>query len=265
MTAQRESDNLDDGKPHSARVWNYWLGGKDNFAADREAAARFLETYPEIADIARAGRGFLVRTVRYLAGEIGIRQFLDVGCGLPTVDNTHEVAQRIAPGSRVVYVDSDPLVLARAGALLTSAPEGATAYIEADVRDPEAILRQARDTLDLDRPVSLMMLGITGHIADKEDPWSIVRCLLDGLASDSYLTLSDGSDVSDDRAAAHERYAQAGAVPYHLRSPAQIGRYFEGLTLLEPGFVPISQWRPEDAMPGDRGAVTTFGGVGRKP
>ncbi|MFC6881599.1 MULTISPECIES: SAM-dependent methyltransferase [Actinomadura] len=256
---------LDTGKPHSARVWNYWLGGKDNYPVDREAAERFLETYPGMADVARAVRHFLARTVRHLAGEVGIRQFLDVGTGLPTVDNTHEVAQRVAPESRIVYVDNDPLVLVHARALLTSTPGGATDYIAADVRDPDAILRRARDTLDLDRPVALMMLGVMGHIADEEDPWSIVRRLLDGLPPGSHLTLSDGTDVSGERVAAHERYSETGAVPYHLRAPEQIGRYFEGLELLEPGLVPVSRWRPEHGPFGDPPAVTTFGAVARKP
>src|SRR5215475_12689327 len=159
---------MDTSVPHSARIWNYWLGGKDNYAVDRAAGDAYIKVYPGIVDVARAGRAFLARAVRYLAAEAGIRQFLDVGTGLPTADNTHQIAQRAAPESRIVYVDNDPLVLAHARALLTSTPEGATDYIDADAREPEAILARAAATLDLGKPVALMLIGILGHVADDD-------------------------------------------------------------------------------------------------
>ena len=187
---------LDTSTAHSARVWNYLLGGKDNFAADREVGDMILQMFPGIAHIARLQRRFLGRAVRYLAGEAGIRQFLDVGTGLPTVDNTHEVAQRVAPECRIVYVDNDPLVLVHARALLTSAPGGMTSYIEADVRDTEEILGEAARTLDFSQPIALMMLGIMGQLPDSAEPRSIVTTLLDALPPGSYLALSDGTDTS---------------------------------------------------------------------
>ncbi|WP_314173108.1 SAM-dependent methyltransferase [Streptomyces winkii] len=254
---------IDTTVPHSARIWNYWLGGKDNYPVDVEAGDEFAKTFPGIVDAARGSRYFLARAVRHLAGEVGVRQFLDVGTGLPTVDNTHEIAQSVAPDARVVYVDNDPLVLAHAQALLTSTPEGATDYIDADVREPDAILEAASRTLDFGRPVGLMMLGIMGHIPDGELAGSLVRRLLEALPPGSHLTLSDGTDVSAARQAAHEEYNSSGAVPYHLRSPEQLGRFFDGLELLEPGLVPVTQWRP-DHTPFPVTPVTTYGGVGRK-
>ncbi len=255
---------IDTTVPHSARIWNYWLGGKDHYPVDREAGDAFREIYPEIVEVARAVRCFLARAVRYLAGEAGIRQFLDVGTGLPTVDNTHEVAQRVAPDSRIVYVDNDPLVLVHARALLTSRPEGACAYVDADVRDPGAVLDAAAATLDFSQPVALMMLGILGHVGDDDQARSIVRELTSALAPGSYLTLSDGASTSKAREQAHQRYAQTGAVPYRLRGPEQIAAFFEGLELLEPGLVPVSQWRPLSSPSGLPRPVDTFGGVAGK-
>lgn len=254
---------IDTSVPHSARIWNYWLGGKDNYPVDAEAGDEFAKTFPGIVDAARGSRYFLARAVRHLAGRAGIRQFLDVGTGLPTVDNTHEIAQSVAPSSRIVYVDNDPLVLVHAQALLTSTPEGATDYIDADVREPDTILEAASRTLDFERPVGLMMLGIMGHIADDELARSLVRRLLGALPPDSYLTLSDGTDISAARQAAHEKYNSSGAVPYHLRSPEELAHFFDGLELLEPGLVPVTQWRP-DHTPFPVTPVTTYGGVGRK-
>jgi O-methyltransferase involved in polyketide biosynthesis len=261
------SGKIDITVPHSARIWNYWLGGKDNYTVDREAGDAFREIYPDITVVARAVRAFLARAVRRLAGEADIRQFLDVGTGLPTADNTHEVAQRIAPESRIVYVDNDPLVLVHARALLTSAPEGACTYIEADVRDPHTILEAAARALDFGRPVALMMLGVLGHVGDDGAARSIVRELAGALPPGSYLTLSDGANTSRAREQAHERYAQTGAVPYRLRSPEQIAAFFDGLDLLEPGVVPVSQWRPDPqgaSRSGPPAAVDTFGGMARK-
>jgi O-methyltransferase involved in polyketide biosynthesis len=255
---------IDTTVPHSARIWNYWLGGKDHYPVDREAGDAFREIYPDIVDVARAVRYFLARAVRYLAGEAGIRQFLDIGTGLPTADNTHEIAQRVAPESRIVYVDNDPLVLVHARALLTSRPEGACAYVDADVRDPAKVLDAAAGTLDFSQPVALMMLGILGHVGDDGQARSIVRQLTAALAPGSYLTLSDGANTSKAREQAHQRYAQTGAVPYRLRSPEQIAAFFDGMDLLEPGVVPVSQWRPDPSPFGPPRHVDTFGGMARK-
>jgi S-adenosyl methyltransferase len=224
VTEDVPSPKINTSVPHSARIWNYWLGGKDNYPVDREAGDKYREVYPQIVDTARAGRYFIARAVRYLAGEAGIHQFLDVGTGLPTVDNTHEVAQRVAPECRIVYVDNDPLVLAHARALLTSSPEGECDYIDADMRDPGAI----------------------------------------GLPAGSYLVLADSISSGRAHREAGEQYAQTGAVAYHLRSPEQIEDFFSGLTLVDPGVVPVAQWRP-DPSPFPPVHVNTIGGIGRKP
>jgi S-adenosyl methyltransferase len=259
---------IDTSVPHSARVWNYWLGGKDNYPVDRAAGGQFREIFPEIVDAARASRRFLTRAVRYLAGEAKIRQFLDVGTGLPTADNTHEVAQRVAPECRIVYVDNDPLVLTHARALLTSTPEGVTSYVDADLREPDKILEAAAETLDFTRPVALMLLGIVGHIADYDETRSIVKRLLDPLPSGSYLALNDGTNVVNKAVVdeAQRRYNESGAIPYHPRSPEQIAGFFEGLELLEPGVVSCPRWRPDaaDSSGGLPAEVDMFGGVGRK-
>jgi O-methyltransferase involved in polyketide biosynthesis len=268
-TRSPEASELNTGVPHSARVWNYWLGGKDNFPADRAVGDQFREAFPGVVDVARASREFLARAVRYLAGEAGIRQFLDIGTGLPTANNTHEVAQRVAPESRVVYVDNDPIVLAHARALLTSTPEGRTAYVDADLYEPDKILEAAAATLDFDRPVALMLLGIMGHIGDYDEARSIVRRLLDALPSGSYLALDDGTDVIDKSAVeeAQGAYNQSGAVPYHPRSPEEIAGFFDGLELVEPGVVSCPRWRPDpaDVSGGLPAELDAFGGVGRKP
>jgi hypothetical protein len=259
------TDKIDMSVPHSARIWNYWLGGKDNFAVDRAAGDQFRTTFPGVDQVARASRRFLVRSIAYLAGEAGIRQFLDVGTGLPTADNTHEVAQRIAPESHVVYVDNDPLVLVHARALLTGHPKGATDYLDADLRDPERILREAARTLDFTRPVALVLSGVLGHVADTGDARDIVRRLMDPLPSGSYLSLNDGTSVVAGAEAdkALDEYADTGAVPYRNRTPEEIAGFFAGLELVDPGVVSVPHWRPEPgAEPQD---VDAFGGVGRKP
>ncbi|MGK5556993.1 SAM-dependent methyltransferase [Actinomadura kijaniata] len=269
------SVDFDIQHPHSARIWNYWLGGRDNYPVDRTVGGQMLALFPEMVDIARAARAFLGRATRYLVGERGVRQILDIGTGLPTADNTHQVAQRIAPETRVVYVDNDPMVLAHARALLTSTPEGATEHIDADVRDPASILESAARTLDLAEPVALMLLGVLGHVADEEDPQGIVRELVAALAPGSFLVINDGTNVlgarpaasADEtaRAAALRLYAQSGAVPYVPRSPDFIARHFEGLELVEPGVVSTTLWRP-DPSPGERPReVDSFCGVARKP
>jgi hypothetical protein len=256
--------DIDASIPHSARIWNYWLGGKDNFQVDRDAGDEFLAVYPEQRDKARACRYFLARAIRYLAVEEGMRQFLDVGTGLPTADNTHEVAQRIAPESRVVYVDNDPLVLAHARILLTSSREGVTHYVDADLHDPATILAEAAETLDFHRPVALFLIGVLGHIADYDEARSIVRRLLDGLPSGSYLVQCDGTDTSPTYIAAIEQYRDQGGVPYNVRSAAQIAGFYEGLDLVEPGVVPIPQWRPAPSRFSGPADVDEWGGVGRK-
>ncbi|MFC6884596.1 SAM-dependent methyltransferase [Actinomadura yumaensis] len=255
---------IDTTVPHSARIWNYWLGGKDNYPVDREAGDQYVKVYPGIVDIARSGRHFLARAVRHLAGEAGIGQFLDCGTGLPTVDNTHEVAQRTAPAAHIVYVDNDPLVLTHAHALLTSTPQGATDYIEADLHAPGEVLRLASEKLDLTRPVALMLMGVLGHIDRYEEALSIVRTLVAGLPSGSHLVLYDDTDSDTAHNQAQQEYDDTGAVPYRLRRPEQITAYFDGLDVLEPGIVPCERWRPEPS-PFDAPATSTLCGVARKP
>jgi hypothetical protein len=257
-------EGIDTTVPHSARIWNYWLGGKDNYPVDREAGEQFVKIYPGIVAEARANRQFLTRAIHYLVNEADIYQFLDIGTGLPTVDNIHEVSQRLNPASRIVYVDNDPLVLAHARALLTSTPEGVTDYVDADLREPGKILDAAAGTLDFSRPIALILSGIMGHIADGEGPHAIVRRLVDRLPSGSYLMLQDGTVVSQENADALEDYNESGAVPYHLRIPGQIARFFEGLELIEPGVVPIQIWRPDVTPTDPKGHVNTFGGIGLK-
>ena len=259
------ADRLQLDRPHSARVWNFLLGGKDNYAADREAGEMIVQMFPDIALLARLQRRFLVRAVRYLAEEAGIRQFLDIGTGLPTVDNTHEVAQRIAPESRIVYVDNDPLVLVHAQALLTSTPEGACAYLDADVRDPEGILEVAAQTLDFSKPIALTMLGILGQIPDSDEPEAVVGRFLDALPPGSYLALSDGTDTNAALNQAISVYNASSASSYHLRGPERIAAYFKGLEVIEPGIVPTSQWHPEPVDVGrDPSDVDAICGIGRK-
>jgi O-methyltransferase involved in polyketide biosynthesis len=261
---QQQEPRLDTNVPHSARVWNYWLGGKDNFAVDRQLGDEIRQVYPDIVEVARTARGFLARAVRYLVGEAGIRQFLDIGTGLPTANNTHEVAQSIAPQCRIVYVDNDPLVLVHARALLTSSPQGATDYIDADVRDTDRILQQAARTLDFTKPVAIIMQGILGYIPDDDEAHSILKRLLDAVPSGSYLAIGDGTKTSEVHADV-ERTAQEGGLDYHYRTPERIAAFFDGLELLEPGVVPMPRWRPdpgaEDATTEPAGRV----GLARKP
>ncbi|WP_327379355.1 SAM-dependent methyltransferase [Streptomyces sp. NBC_01212] len=233
---------------HPARVYNVWLGGKDHYQVDQEAAELAAEANPTIVPSVRANRAFLGRAVRHLA-TTGIRQFLDIGTGIPAADNTHEVAQRAAPESRVVYVDNDPIVLTHARALLVSGPDGQTDYVQADARDVDTILHEASRTLDLDEPVGLMLVAILQYIKDAEDPWDITGRLLDRLAPSSHLVLSHpAADVTapevaesmriyNERAASH-----ASATP---RTQAEVERFFEGLEILEPGVVTLTRWRPE--------------------
>lgn len=255
---------IDTSVPHSARIWNYWLGGKDNFAIDQQAGDHYARLFPGIFDLAQAERAFLGRAIRHLVSEAGIRQFLDVGTGLPTEDNTHQVAQALAPDSRVVYVDNDPLVLAHANALLISTPEGATDYIDADMRNPDRILAQAAGLLDFEQPVALLFMGVLGHITDHDEARSIVSRLMDALPPGSYLALNDGANTNDAFNQAQQSYDDTGAVPYRLRSPQRITQFFDGLHVIEPGIVPIPLWRPDLGHPGAPQAMDAFGGVGKK-
>jgi S-adenosyl methyltransferase len=255
---------IDTTVPHSARIWNYWLGGKDHYPVDRAAGDRYRETYPGIVDTARAVRYFMARAVRYLAAEAGVRQFLDVGTGLPAIDNTHEIAQRVAPESRVVYVDNDPLVLAHARALLSSRPEGACDYVDADMRQPAQILTAAARTLDFGQPVALLLMGVLGHVSDYDAARAVVDGLMETFPPGSYLALADSIRAGDAHIAAGEGYADTGAVPYQLRSPDEITGFFHGLDLVEPGVVPVHQWRPDPA-PFPAVPVDTLGAVARKP
>jgi hypothetical protein len=264
VDGQEQVSKLDTNTPHSARVWNYWLGGKDNFAADRATGDRVLQVYPEIVEVARVSRAFLARVVGYLAGEAGIRQFLDIGTGLPTANNTHDVAQRVAPSARIVYVDNDPLVLVHARALLTSSAEGATYYLDADLREPEKILQGAGQTLDLTQPVAIMMLGILGYVADYEEAHSIVRRLLNGVPSGSYLVINDGTEATEENIKANRTAQQAG-LQYNLRSKDQFAGYFDGLELVEPGVVSTPRWRPDTGTMDDHPELPVFCGVARKP
>ncbi|MCW5250278.1 MULTISPECIES: SAM-dependent methyltransferase [unclassified Streptomyces] len=236
---------LQTDRPHSARVWDYLLGGKNHYLVDSRAGDMILQNFPEFAAVARAQRRFLVRAVRFMARDAGIRQFLDIGTGLPTADNTHEVAQGIAPESRIVYVDNDPIVLAHADALLGSTPEGECAYLDADVRDPRKILAEAAATLDFDRPIGLILLGIIGQVSDEEGPGRIVSELVDALPSGSYVALSDGTATSEALQTAVSAYNSQSVNTYHLRSPEQIGSFLDGLSLVEPGLVRSADWRPD--------------------
>lgn len=257
------SAKLDTSVPHSARIWNYWMGGKDNYAADREAGDAYIEMFPGIVPLAQQSRQFLIRSVRYLTAEAGIRQFLDIGTGLPTMENTHEVAQRAAPDSRIVYVDNDPMVLVHARALLTNTtPEGVTDYVDADFHDPDQIVADARNVLNFNLPIAVMFMGVLGHVADDDEVLSIVARVMAAVPSGSYLVLWDSTNTSEGFDEAQQDYDDTGAVPYVLRSPEQVGRCFEGLELLEPGLVSISLWRPDsDGAVG----VDGYGAVGRKP
>ncbi|WP_438872983.1 SAM-dependent methyltransferase [Paractinoplanes hotanensis] len=248
--------------PHSARVWNYWLGGKDNFGPDRAVGEQVKAVFPEIVDAARQTRAFLGRAVTFLAAERGIRQFLDVGTGLPTVDNTHEVAQRVAPDAKIVYVDNDPLVLSHARALLTSTAEGVTTYIDKNLKDAAGVIEEAKRTLDFSQPVALMLLGVMGHVQDPAEARAIVRGLVAELPPGSYLTMSDGTATSERVIESHRQYNESGAVPYHLREVADFTSFFDGLELVEPGIVPIPEWRPATD---DKVTVDGYAGVARKP
>ena len=268
MSDSGDLSRVDTSVSHPARVYDYYLGGKDNFAADRTAAEEGLKVFPGVLQSVRANRLFLERAVRYLTAEAGMRQFLDVGTGLPSANNTHEVAQSIAPESRIAYVDNDPIVLTHARALLTSAEAGATGYVEADLRDPGEILRETAKLLDFSRPVAVMLIGIMHFILDEDRPYEIVKTLLDAVPSGSYLAMSHmASDLYPEAMAEFTRVLNEQTKPSErgtIRSHAEVARFFDGLDVVEPGVVQISEWRPRSES--EAGATATlWGAVGRKP
>ena len=257
---------LDTSVAHPARVYDYWLGGKDNFAADREAAERVLAVAPGLRFRVRANRAFLGRVTRFLAGEAGIRQFLDIRTGIPSADNTHEVAQRVAPQSRVVYVDNNPVVLLHALALLRSSPEGATEYVQADLRDPGLILERAADLLDFGQPVAVMLIAVLHLIQDAEDPWGIAARLMDAVPPGSYLAISHpASDLHHAQPTIQRVYNENVSTPQTLRSRDEVARFFTGRDMVEPGLTQVHLWRPgpDDFAP--EGVFSYHGAVGRKP
>jgi S-adenosyl methyltransferase len=265
--AGEDSVSLDTSVPHIARVYDYWLGGKDNFAADRVVAEQVIASLPEIRLSVRAQRAFLGRAVHYLAAEAGIRQFLDIGTGLPSANNTHEVAQRAAPESRVVYVDNDPIVLLHARSLLTSLPAGATAYVDADLRDTGTILTRASVVLDFGRPVAVMLLGVLHCIPDEDDPAALVARLMEAMAPGSYLVLSHpASDVATAQMATSMRaYNNQAAVPLTARSRPEVTGFLAGLDLIDPGLVQLHRWRAGTGNPGTIRNLPNYGAVARKP
>jgi hypothetical protein len=250
---------------HPARIYNYWLGGKDNYEADREAGELAVRYNPNILPGVRANRAFLRRAVQFLAGEAGIRQFLDIGTGLPTAENTHEVAQAIAPESRIVYVDNDPIVLAHARALLTSTPEGATAYVDVDAQDADTILRSAAQTLDFSKPIAVMALMILQYVPDSDHPHEIVRRLMEAVPSGSYLAISDTTrDIDTERVSdtTAQLNTRMGPARMTLRSREEIAGFLDGLEPVDPGLVPLPQWR---ALASPAHVIPCYAAVARKP
>ena len=257
--------DFDTSVPHIDRVYDYWLGGTDNFPADRAMGERTLLAYPNLVYSVRANRAFLARAVRFLAGEAGIRQFLDIGTGIPTANNTHEAAQRVAPSSRIVYVDHDPVVLSHAQALLASTPEGACTYIDADLRDPETILAAAADTLDFSQPVAVMLIAVMHFIGDDAEASAIMRRLMAACVPGSYVALSHAaSDIdAEQQSEMVRRLNQSVAEKATLRDHAGVTRLFDGLDMVEPGLVRVSDWRPDSDLEAAR-PTGLWGGVGRK-
>ncbi|WP_261566957.1 SAM-dependent methyltransferase [Frankia gtarii] len=257
-------------QPHSARMYDYYLGGKDNFPADREAAEDALAAFPSAVVMARENRAFMVRATSYLAAEVGVRQFLDIGTGIPTSPNLHEVAQAAAPDARVVYADNDPIVLAHARALLASTPQGRTAYLDADLRDPARILTAAelRNTLDLTRPVAVSLIAILHFVPDGDaDPYAIVRLLVDALAPGSYLVLTHATGDFDPAALEMVAKYQKRGITAQARTRLEIARFFDGLELVEPGVQVVHRWRPDPTAPSELtdAEVSIYGALARKP
>ena len=257
--------DFDTSVPHIARVYDYWLGGKDNFAADRAMGERTLQAYPNLVYSVRANRAFLARTVRFLARQ-GIRQFLDIGTGIPTANNTHEVAQGIAPESRIVYVDNDPIVLSHAKALLKSTPEGACAYLDADLRDPDIILAAAAHTLDFSQPVAVMLIAVLHMVVDDAEASGIVSKLMGACAPGSYLAVSHpASDIDAEQMAEMlRRFNESSPAKMTMRDRAGVARLFDGLELVEPGLIRAAEWRPDTDLEAASPAAL-WGGIARKP
>jgi hypothetical protein len=262
-----EPPPYDTSVAHPARVYNYWLGGKDHFAADREVGEQTKEAYPDIVTGVRAQRTFLAAAVRYLVTQAGVRQFLDIGTGLPVANNTHEVAQSLAPESRVAYVDNDPMVLAHARALLTSAPEGACGYLDADIRDTGSVLHAASGVLDFSQPIAVMLIGLLHLIPDSDDPASITAQLIKAVPAGSWLAIAHpASDVAADQVATMtSRYNQRVSTAATLRTHAEISAFFAGTELLPPGVVQYHQWHPGELAGNAEGEVAAYCGLGCKP
>jgi hypothetical protein len=269
MASDSQLTQIDTSVPHSARVYDYWLGGKDNFAADRALGDAMVAAIPTLKTMARANRAFLGRAVRYLAAEAGVRQFLDIGPGIPAAGSTHEVAQEVAPDSRVLYVDHDPLVLAHARALMTSSPSGQTEFIMADLREPEKILADPAlpRTLDLSQPVGLMLVAILMFFHDSDDPQGMVKTLLDALPSGSYVVISHPTgDFNPEAIQGAVDAAAAAGITLVPRSRPEVEAFFTGLDLVEPGVVPLLAWHPDESMAGeDVESAWYYVGIGRKP
>ena len=257
---------IDTTLAHQSRIYDYWLGGKDNFAVDREAARQAIAAYPPIVKAVRAQRAFLARVVRYLAGQYGILQFLDIGTGLPTANNTHEVAQTAFPAARVVYVDNDPIVLMHARALLTSARKGATSYLEADLRDPDKILAGAADLLDFRLPIAVLLIGILQLIPDADDPHAVVSRIVEAMPQGSWLAVyHPASDIDQNRVGEAVRRVNArSADATTLRSFDEVARFFDGLQMIEPGLVQVQRWHPGSAAPDDGEEIAAYAGLGCK-
>ncbi|WP_280265185.1 SAM-dependent methyltransferase [Nocardia wallacei] len=251
--------------PHSARIWNYWMGGKDNYEIDRAVGDASIEIYPDITFMAQQSRQFLIRAVQYVAAECGVRQFLDIGTGLPTMQNTHEVAQSVAPDAKIVYVDNDPLVLVHAEALLTNTTdEGVTTYIDADFNEPEAIIAAATNILNFSQPVAVMFMGVLGHVQTYEHARRVVDTVMDAVPSGSFLILYDGTTDDQGYVDLCAEYTKSGGVPYHPRTREQVKRYFDGLEMVEPGFVSITQWRSNATEVGSVREIGAYCAVARK-
>ncbi|MBE3002277.1 SAM-dependent methyltransferase [Nocardiopsis sp. HNM0947] len=254
---------------HTARVWNYWLGGKDNYPPDREVGDRIRELFPEVVDAALGDRAFLRRAVTHLVEQEGVHQFLDIGAGLPTADNTHEVAQRLAPGSRVVYVDNDPLVLAHARALLTGTDEGRTEFVDSDLRETDRVLASAREVLDFDRPIALTLMGTMGHFPDLDEALGLVRAYVDALPAGSFLAVCDGVisesvEMDPEKVAEFTRIWEGGVtLPYVPRALEDFTRFFDGLDLVEPGVVSVTKWHPEPVEVGRARDLPQYCGLAR--
>ena len=253
--------------PNVARVWNYLVGGRDNFAADRFAARQLIDAAPVMEAIGPVSRAFLQRVVTYLAADAGVRQFLDIGTGIPTAGNTHEVAQAVAPESKIVLVDNDPVVLVHARALLRSSSEGVTSYLDADAREPVKIIEASRQTLDFDQPVAVALIGTLNFIEGTAgEIAAILGPLLDAVPSGSYLAVAQAaSDLDEAVLMAQRRWNEMAATPVWLRDRAEVASWFDGLELIEPGLVEVDQWRPAPGDPEYDGVLPLYGAVGRKP